>query len=113
MLSQKHRLTKQKDFDIVFKHGSSFFVRELGIKCAKNNSGHSRFGFIVSNKIAKKATERNKIKRRLREVIRLVLPKIKKGIDVVVIARPGIGELEYKEIEKQVMVCLNRLKLLN
>ncbi|MBU4331908.1 ribonuclease P protein component [Patescibacteria group bacterium] len=113
MLAKKYRLTRQNDFDKVFKNGRSFFNKEVGVKYANNDLDYSRFGFVVSNKISKKATERNKIKRRLREVIRLDFPKIKKGVDTVVVARTGIGELGYKEIEERVITCLKRLRLLN
>lgn len=113
MLTRKHRLTKQKDFDNVFKRGHSFFVKEVGIKVARNDLDCSRFGFVVSNKVSKKATVRNEIKRRLREVVRLALPEIREGIDGVVVARPGIGELDYREIEERVIKCLRNLRLLS
>ena len=113
MLAKKYRLTRQKDFDNVFKKGRSFFVKEVGIKVLKNDLGYPRFGFVVSNKIAKKATERNKIKRRLREVIRLKLPKVKVGVDGVVVARAGIEKLEYQDIERRIDTCLRKLRILD
>lgn len=111
MLSQKYRLTKEKDFEHVFKKGRSFFVKELGVKAVKNDLGYSRFAIVVSNKISKKAVERNKIKRRLREIIRLILPNIKKGVDGVVVSRPSIADLDYKDIEARLIGCLRGLRL--
>ena len=60
MLVQKNRLTKKKDFDKTFKQGQGFKHDFLYLKIKKNNLESSRFGFIVSKKFSKKATERNK-----------------------------------------------------
>ena len=49
----------------------------------------SRFGFIVSQKVAKKANQRNLVKRRIREVVRKELGRIRPGYDVVIIAKPA------------------------
>ena len=74
MLPKKNRLTKKNDFDRVFKKGISVFDYILGIKILKNNLPDSRFGIIVSNKISKKANERNKIKRQIRECLKKINP---------------------------------------
>ncbi|NQU78108.1 ribonuclease P protein component, partial [Candidatus Falkowbacteria bacterium] len=46
MLPQKLRLTKEKDFELVFKKGRSFFVKELGVKAMSNNLDHPRAGIV-------------------------------------------------------------------
>ena len=113
MLPKKFRLTKEKDFEHTFKKGRGFFVQELGIKCVKNNLTHPRVGIVVSNKISKKAVERNKIKRRLRQAIQECLPSVKNPIDILIITRPFITTLDYREIEKRVTRCLTALRLIN
>ena len=45
---------------------------------------------MVSQKVSKKATIRNKIKRRLTEAIKTETKNIKIGTDLVLIALPGI-----------------------
>lgn len=89
MLPKVNSLKKKKDFEKVFKEGQSFKESFLYLKIKKNNLKSSRFGFVVSKKISKKATIRNKIKRRLREITRIKLPFIKKGIDGVIIVASG------------------------
>lgn len=98
-MKKENQLKKDKEFDKVFKNGRSSFSKILGIKAAINGSGTSRFGILVSNKISKKAVERNRIKRQIREVIRLELKKIKPGFDVVIITLPAVFGQSYREIE--------------
>lgn len=110
MLRQKNRLTKKKDFDVVFKQGKGFVAGFLYLKIKKNNLDSSRFGFIVSKKFSKKAVERNKIKRRLREIIKKELPKIKKPVDLIVIINPGL-ENDFKKLEKAINKLFEKAKI--
>lgn len=100
MLPKANRLKKKKDFEKVFKEGKRFKEDFLFLKIRKNNLKVSRFGFVVSQKISKKATIRNKIKRRLRELVRLKLPKIKTGIDGALIVKEGLENKDFWEIEE-------------
>ncbi len=102
MLSRKYRLKKEKDFELVFKKGKTFSSKFLFLKIRKNNFGISRFGFVIGKRITKKSTVRNKIKRRLREVIRKKIEKIKPGFDVVIIGRPEIVDKDYQTIDEAV-----------
>ena len=112
MFLRKNRLTKEKDINHVFRRGRYFFVKDLGIKFIKNNLDYPRFACIVSNKISKKAVERNRIKRRLREIIRLAIPNLPQDIDLVVFTRQSIKEIDYQEMEKQIHACLKKMWLL-
>jgi len=111
MLAQKNRLTKKNDFDAAFKHGQGFKQGFLYFKIKNNDLKYSRFGFVVSKKFSKKATERNKIKRRLREIIKKKLPMIKRPIDVVVIVSPG-AENDFKKLEETIDVLFKKAKIL-
>ncbi|MFH0854495.1 MAG: ribonuclease P protein component [bacterium] len=113
MLNKKNRLTKDKEFENVFNNGESFFTKILGIKYIKNDLSITRFGILVSAKISKKATVRNKIKRRFREILRLHLDKIKFGYDIVVLTRNSITECDYEEMGKNMEYALRKAGLLN
>lgn len=112
MLLKRHRLVKDRDFNKIFQSGQSFKENFLSAKVVKNNSGVTRVGFSVSLKISKKSTERNKIKRRLRESVRLKLPEIKPGFDLVIIARPEIKDKSYSEIDQGVRNILRQAGLI-
>lgn len=112
MLKKLHRLKKKKDFDIVFKNGKSKFSKILGIKIFSNNLDESRFGIIVSKKVSKKAVERNKIKRQIREILRLSLSEIKPGYDIIVIVSPNIMGSTYDKIKDSLFFCLKKISLI-
>ncbi len=102
MLSAENRLTKKKDFERVLKQGKGLKQDSLLFKTDKNELKAIRFGFIVSKKVSKKAVIRNLVKRRLRGIVRGRLSIMRKGIDGVLIALPGIEEKDYGEIEEGV-----------
>lgn len=112
MLSKKYRLQKDKDFDLVFKKGKNLDSEFLFLKLRKNDLEISRFGFILSKKISKNATVRNKIKRRLREVVRKELGNIKSGFDIIIVAKPRIVGKDYLEIREGVGGLLREAGLL-
>ena len=100
MLSRKYKLKKDNDFKKVFKQGENYQQEFIKIKVLKNGLAYSRFGFIIGRKISKKAVERNKIERRLGEIVRLRLKEIEPGFDIVVLVNQEITEKNYQTIEK-------------
>lgn len=109
MLSKINRLRKEKDFEKLFKKGKSFKNGFLILKMVQNNSEESRFGFIVSQKVSKKATLRNKIKRRLRDIARQNIKKTRKGIDVALIALPGLEKKNFSETKETLNTLLKNI----
>lgn len=112
MLKKEFRLRKQKDFENVFNKGFYFSNNLLSLKATENDSPISRFGFIVSKKISKKAVERNRVKRLLRESIRLMRENIKIGFDVVFIPKIEIVGKSFAEVDSSVEKLLKRSGLL-
>lgn len=111
MLSKQYRLQKDKDFKLVFKEGKTFSSKFLFLKLRKNNLKDSRFGFILSKKISKKSTVRNKIKRRLREFIRKELDKIRTGFDVIIVPKPEIISKNCQDIDLEFEKLLEKAVL--
>ena len=112
MLPKKNRLKKEKDFQRIFKKGKWFKDGFLFLKIAKSDSCNSRFGFSVSKSFSKKASLRNKTKRKLRELVKTRIKKIKKGVDVLIIVRPGLEKKSSSEIEKSLDDLFRRADLL-
>lgn len=111
MLPRENRLKKKKDFERVFKIGKGCGGPFLFLKFYNNNLKVSRFGFVVSAKVSKKAVTRNKIKRQLREIIRLKLVKIKTGYDFIILTNPGIVKKDYREIDKAITDIFQKANL--
>lgn len=87
MLSKVNRLQKKNDFQKVFKNSRPAHSEYFSIRAVKNNRGDNRFGFIISNKIDKRATRRNALKRQLREIVKSLILGFPIGYDVVVIVK--------------------------
>ncbi len=98
--SRRERLTAKKDFEVVFKKGkkvkSSAFFYAYAVKKHKNPA---RLGISVSKKIGN-AVVRNRVKRRFREIFRKNKGVVKKGVDIVLVAKPGIQHCSFRDIER-------------
>ncbi len=112
MLRQKYRLTKGKDFHQIHVAGKSFFSSCCRIKLAKNNLAVSRFAVVVSAKISKQAVKRNRLKRQLREIIRLNLDRLATGVDVIVSPNRQALDYSYQELQQQLLKLFIKAKLL-
>lgn len=107
MLPKVNRIKNKKDFETIFKNAKSIKNNLFILKIIKNDLGINRFGFVVSLKVSKKATARNKIRRRLSEIIKINEKKFKPGTDLVIIALPEIAKKEFFEIKETIEKCLN------
>ena len=112
MLPKTNRIKKKKDFEAIFKKSKSFRDDLFVSKVAYNNLGLNRYGFVVSQKVSKKATIRNKVRRRLAEAIKAEAGGMKNGIDIVFIALSGIEKKDFKDIKEAVKKTLAREKLI-
>lgn len=106
------RLKRQKDIEDVFRRGKNVKGPLLFLRLAANHLESSRFCFIVSAKVAKKATTRNQIRRRLSEIIKTNSLSLKGGFDVLIIVSPGADRLSFPDLEKTLNDLLRQAKLL-
>ncbi len=109
MFKKENRLTKKEDIDKVFKKGKGKYGKYLGIKVLKNNLSTTRCGVLVGLKVSKKAVERNKIKRQIREILKTIVFEKKEGKDVLVLVLPEATKAKKEEINKEL---LNVLKII-
>jgi ribonuclease P protein component len=112
MLPKANRLRKKRDFERVFQKGRGFKEDFLFFKVVENHLKNSRFGFIVNKNFSPKASLRNKMKRRLRELVRTKLSEIKKGVDGILIAYPGLENKDFWEIEEIITRLFQRAKII-
>lgn len=100
-MKRKYRLRRNDDFRRVRHVGKSNASPLLVLAFLRNNLDHSRFGFVVSKQLGK-AVQRNKIKRRVREAVRLRLAQIQTGFDIVFVARKRAAQASYPELAQSV-----------
>lgn len=113
MLPKINRLKKKKDFENIFKTGKVSRGDFLIIREAKNSLGITRCGFVVSNKISKKAVVRNKIRRRLRDIVRKKIQDFETSKDVVIAALPGLEKKDFSETRESTEALLKKAGILN
>jgi ribonuclease P protein component len=90
-VQRRHRLSRSRDFDAVYRHGRSASTRYLVLYWfPREDGGESRLGLAVPRK-AGGAVARNRIRRRLREIWR-GLEAVPEGNDYVLVVRPGLPE---------------------
>lgn len=91
-------LKKNRDFQNVYKKGTSFANSYLVMYILENGLQENRIGISVSKKVGNSVV-RHHLTRLIRESYRLSEEHFRCGIDIVVIARTSAKERNYHEIE--------------
>lgn len=96
MLPRAHRLPSfeisrvTREGKRIHSHGITFIY----------SVGKSRFAFIVSTKVDKRAVVRNRLRRLMSESVRLIIPEISQAIDCVVIGSKQLVGKSQKEVSE-------------
>ena len=109
MLAKSYRLTKRGSFDYLYRRGTKLGVAAFSLVYLLGKS--TKIGFSVSNKIGK-AHQRNLVKRRLRAIVRELLPRLVQKAQIVFVAKVGISNLDFAMLRQQVIVALTKSKLI-
>jgi ribonuclease P protein component len=111
MLSKVQRLTRQLDFTKINRSSRPFYTSALRLKLLPNRSDFNRFAVVVSTKVSKKATKRNRLRRQIREIIRLNQPKIKSGYNIIISAQTAALNFDYQQLQQEFFKLLAKAKL--
>lgn len=110
-MKRSYSLRGHQRFQQVRTEGKSWAVPLMVLCALPNNSDSSRIGFSVSRRLGN-AVQRNRARRRLREVLRRHLASIANGWDLVFIARPALAQAGFADIEAACLTLLKRAQLL-
>lgn len=102
-------LTRSKDYALVYEKGSSWASNLMVLKALPNQLALSRYGFSVSKRLGG-AVVRNRVKRRMREILR-ALP-LEAGWDIIFIARPKAATASFADLEKAVRGLVSRARII-
>jgi len=125
VLSKAHRLRHWRDFEAVYQSGRSRRTAHLTLRALHPQhrsqvhgpvgagSQPTRVGIVVGGKVSKRATIRNRIKRRLRACVRQLWPRLSPGWQLVVIARPAALKCDYAQFLRELEQMLAEAEVLN
>jgi len=100
---------KKQQFNLIYDRGRLARGSLLYMKMMPNGMGFSRYGSIVSRRIGK-AVVRNKVKRRLREIMRRA--ELKPGWDIVIYTRRMVAVARYDDLRNMILGLLSKAQLL-
>ena len=113
MLPKKFRLKKRSAFAATYRSGKSFHKGGITIFVGKKFKQHenettTKIGFVVSKRIHKRAVKRNRIKRLMREAVRLYIRTLGEAfkndyMSLIFVASPKLLEKDFKYINKYVL----------
>ncbi len=109
-MKRAERLRKGREFDTAYSKGTVVSGPLLVVRVLPNGLELTRWGFAVGKRLAKRATDRNRLRRRLRELAR-TLP-VRPGYDVIVTARNGSLEATSPRLELAMSTVLAKAGLL-
>jgi ribonuclease P protein component len=112
MLPKANRLRRRKDIQTLFSKGESVFDDVCGLKYRRNQRNETRVAVIVGKRISKKAVVRNRIRRRIREIIRHNLDDLVKGYDVALLVQGRAVDMSSDELRSHVLRVLKKADLL-
>jgi ribonuclease P protein component len=96
------RLLRHSDFERVYKKGRRHFAAHMTVFYLLREQGEGlRIGFTVG-RVLGGAVERNRMKRRLRESVRLHWPGAPLPVDVVINPKKSVLKLEFAELGNEI-----------
>lgn len=107
-----HRLKSEREFARLARSRKSGYAKSVGVKVRENTLPYSRFGVVVGLKISKKAVDRNRLKRQLREIMRKHLGATKPSFDIMVLVQKSAVEASYEELEADYLKAMMKVGLI-
>lgn len=110
MLPKLRRIQDRDTFGDVYKSGKRIFSKYFTV-FIKTTNQKSVFASVISQKVSKKAVERNKIRRRTYYIIKKYLHNIKEGYIIILSFKKEAIGLSYKELEENILGVFKRAGL--
>lgn len=110
-MKRAHRLRRPDQFRRARREGRTFSSPLLTLNVVAGRRRRTRCGFVVGKQVGT-AVRRNRAKRRVREAVRLALPAIAPGFDLVFVVRgPDLLSAPFVSIQQAVELLLRRAQI--
>ena len=111
MMQYTTTLKQNHEFRRLYAKGRNAVTPTLVIYARRNRTGGNRVGFTVTVKLGH-AVVRNRIRRRRREIYRRHEEELRRGYDLVIVARGRSVDAAYRDLERDFLSACGRLSLL-
>jgi ribonuclease P protein component len=112
-VQRSFRLTRSEDFKRVRRSGKSYahpLVVLIVLKSERSSQPRVRVG-VAAGRTVGTAVKRNRAKRLLREAMRTLIPITASGMDLLLIARPGLPSASLEEVRQALLSLLQRARI--
>ena len=104
-------IKRNYEFRRVYNAGKSSATGHIALYCRRSRvRGRNQLGITVGTKVGN-AVVRNKVRRRLKEIYRLHEPEIRRGFDLVIVARVKSRDAAYRQLEVDFLRLVDKLGL--
>jgi len=111
-VQRRFRLTRSEDFKRVRRSGKSYAHPLVVMIVQKSDQPRLRVGVAAGRTIGT-AVPRNRTKRLLREAMRTLIPNIASGLDLILIARPGLATASLEDTRQALLNLLKRAQIVS
>ena len=111
-LPLSRRLVRSEDFRSIFDSGRNVVGSTMVMWVCRTDGQESRVGVVASKRTFRRAVDRNRAKRRLREAFRLHRDQLIPGTDLVIVARWRLLEADSRRIENEFVRLCSKAKVL-
>jgi len=98
---------RRAEYDAVYREGRRRTAREFAVFLRPNGLDLSRFGWSIKKALGS-AVRRNRIRRRIREIVRLHRQEISPGWDIVIHPRGSVATAKFSALETELLGLLPR-----
>jgi len=110
-VQRKFRLTRSEDFKRVRRSGKSYAHPLVVLIVQTHDQPRLKIG-VAAGRTVGTAVYRNRAKRLLREAMRTLIPSIASGLDLILIARPGLVSATLEDTHRALLNLLQRAQIL-
>lgn len=107
MLPKAARLVDKREFKSVYTKGRSSATDLVVVYVLPKSEQPTKFGFTVGKKVGG-AVVRNRVKRKLREAVRQMLPEMTGDYDIVIVARAKAAQANFSDLSAALRKLLAR-----
>lgn len=108
-MKKKYRVKRNEDIESIIKSHNSYGNKYFNVYKKQSETTYFRYAISVGKKIGIAVT-RVKRKRQLRSIIDNII-ELNQNLDILVVAKPTINDLEFDEMKKQIIYLFKKLNI--